>query len=88
MIRTQIQLTEEQSQTLKRLARKQQRSVAELIRQSVDLYLSTTGEVPIDQQYERALALAGKYGSGDVDLGRRHDAYLAEAYAMSGDTDQ
>lgn len=88
MIRTQIQLTEEQAQTLKRLARKQQRSVAELIRQSVDLYLSTTGELPIDQKYERALALAGKYASGDVDLGRRHDDYLVEAYAVSEGADR
>lgn len=87
MIRTQIQLTEGQAQSLKRLARQQQRSMAELIRQSVDLYLATAGELPLDQQYERAMALAGKYRSGDTDLGRKHDQYLAEAYAAPGSSD-
>lgn len=80
MIRTQIQLTEGQAKTLKRLARQQQRSVAELIRQSVDLYLTSRGELPLDQQYERTMAVVGKYRSGDDDLGRNHDQYLAEAY--------
>jgi hypothetical protein len=84
MIRTQIQLTEGQAKTLKRLAEQQRRSVAELIRQSVDLYLAVAGELPLDQRYERAMAVAGKYRSGDTDLGRNHDQYLAEAYATSG----
>ena len=83
MIRTQIQLTEGQSRTLKRLARQQQRSVAELIRQSVDLYLANRGELPLDQQYDRATAVVGKYRSGDADLVRKHDQYLAEAYATT-----
>lgn len=82
MIRTQIQLTEAQAADLKRLALKQRRSVADIIRQSVDLYLAASGELPLDQQYERALALAGKFHSGDMRLGRDHDRYLAEAYAM------
>jgi 16S rRNA U516 pseudouridylate synthase RsuA-like enzyme len=80
MIRTQIQLTEGQARTLKRLAQQQQRSVAELIRRSVDLYLATTGELPLERQYERATAVVGKYRSGDADLGQNHDRYLAEAY--------
>ena len=84
MIRTQIQLTEGQARTLKRLARQQQCSVAELIRQSVDLYLANRGELPLDQQYERAMAVVGKYRSGDADLGRNHDQYLADAYATMG----
>jgi 16S rRNA U516 pseudouridylate synthase RsuA-like enzyme len=84
MIRTQIQLTEGQARTLKRLARQQQLSVAELIRQSVDLYLANRGELPLDQQYERAMAVVGKYRSGDADLGRNHDRYLAEAYDTIG----
>ena len=80
MIRTQIQLTEGQARTLKRLAREQQVSVAELIWQSLDLYLANRGELPLDQQYERAMALVGKYRSGDADLGRNHDKYLADVY--------
>ncbi len=84
MVRTQIQLTEGQAKTLRRLAKHQQRSVAELIRRSVDLYLATEGQQPLDRQYERALALAGKYRSVETDLGRQHDAYLADAYATTG----
>lgn len=84
MIRTQIQLTEGQAKTLKRLAKEQQRSMAEIIRRSIDLYLASTGELPIDQQYERALAIAGKYSGGVTDLARNHDQYLAEAYAKIG----
>lgn len=81
MIRTQIQLTERQAKTLKRLAKQKDRSVAELIRQSIDQYLATVGELSLEQQYERATAIVGKYRSGDADLGRNHDRYLAEAYA-------
>lgn len=84
MVRTQIQLTEGQAKTLKRLAKQQQRSVADLIRQSIDLYLAQRGELPLDERYERALAMAGKYRSGDADLGRNHDRYLAEAYDTKG----
>lgn len=85
MIRTQIRLTEGQARTLKQLARQHQCSVAELIRRSVDLYLATSGELPLDQRYERAMAVVGKYRSGDADLGRNHDRYLAEAYAKKGE---
>lgn len=81
MVRTQIQLTEGQAKTLKRLAKEQRRSVAELIRQSIDLYLAQRGELPLDQMYDRALALSGKYRTGDTDLGRGHDTYLADAFS-------
>jgi hypothetical protein len=63
------------------LAREQPRSVADLIRQSVDLYLAAMGEMPPGRQYERAMAVVGKYLTGDADLGHDHDHYLAGAYA-------
>ena len=81
MVRTQIQLTEGQSKSLKQLAREQERSVAELIRKSIDLYLASSGELGLEQKYERAMAVVGKYRAEDVDLGRSHDHYLATAYA-------
>lgn len=83
MVRTQIQLTEGQAQTLKRIAQSQRISMAELIRRTIDAYLATTGELPRDRQFERALAVAGKYSSIESDVGRRHDHYLAEAYSAS-----
>ncbi len=59
MIRTQIQVTEAQAQTLKALASARQSSVAELIRQSVDhLFVDTSALFAVldadDQNYERA----------------------------------
>ena len=39
MIRTQIQLTEEQMEALRRLAALKKKSMADLVRQSVELYL-------------------------------------------------
>jgi hypothetical protein len=78
MIRTQVQLSESQSKQLKRLAEIQGKSVAELIRISVDTMLATTPVVDREQMKERALALAGRF-SGPVDLAENHDAYLVEA---------
>ena len=45
MVRTQIQLTEEQVNSLKRLANKLHVSLAELVREGVDTILRTSGEV-------------------------------------------
>ena len=43
MVRTQIQLTKQQSATLRKLAASRGVSAAELIRQGVDLYLRQSG---------------------------------------------
>lgn len=80
MVRTQIQLTEAQSEKLKRLAAQQNTSVADLIRQSVDLYLSSTTHIDREEQKRKALEIVGKFNSGVSDLGINHDKYLAEAY--------
>lgn len=85
MVRTQIQLTEMQTIILKQLAQQQQVSMAELIRRSIDLYIASVDERPLDEKYAQALTLAGKYRSGDTDLGRRHDKYLADAFAVLGE---
>ena len=80
MVRTQIQLTEEQARTLRLLANKQGRSVAELIRESVDALIRSTVSVDLAERRRRAIAAAGRYRSGVSDLGTDHDRYLAEAY--------
>jgi Ribbon-helix-helix protein, copG family len=81
MIRTQIQLTEEQSVRLRQVARRSGVSTAEVIRRSVDRYL--------DQQEAMApggatrlamLEVVGKWNSGLSDVSARHDDYLDEAY--------
>jgi hypothetical protein len=80
MIRTQIQLTEEQARLLKALASERRTSVAALIRQSVDRFMLSSG-ASIEARRQRAIAAAGSFRSGRSDLSTEHDQYLAEAYA-------
>ena len=80
MVRTQIQLTDEQSAVLKRVAREEGVSMAELIRRGVDLYLDATAGAGEDERRRRALEAAGRFRSGAGDLSSRHDQHLAEAY--------
>jgi len=80
MVRTQIQLTEEQIEALKRLASKKHVSIAELIRQGVDTLIRSTGTVSPEERRKRAIAVAGRFRSGLKDLSAKHDDYLKEAY--------
>ena len=80
MIRTQIQLTQEQSRALKRLATQQGKSVSELVRHSVDQLIKSSGGIDIEERHRRAIAAAGKFHSGLNDLSTDHDRYLAEDY--------
>ncbi|MEE9167002.1 MAG: ribbon-helix-helix protein, CopG family [Candidatus Neomarinimicrobiota bacterium] len=80
MIRTQIQLTDEQATTLKRLAAERHESVAELIRRGVEILLRSISSVGPDERRRRAIAVAGRFRSGRTDLSTQHDRHLAEAY--------
>lgn len=80
MIRTQVQFTEQQFSLLKRLAAARGVSVAELVRNGVDLLLDAAQHAPQTDRARRALAVAGRFRSGRHDVARRHDRYLAEAY--------
>ncbi|MGD0884780.1 MAG: ribbon-helix-helix protein, CopG family [Thermodesulfovibrionales bacterium] len=78
MVRTQIQLTEGQVKTLKRLAHSRHLSVAELIRQAVESLIRSNSIADIDERRRRALSIVGKFRSGKRDISREHDKYLAE----------
>jgi hypothetical protein len=78
MIRTQIQITSEQARALKRLAAKEGKSVAELIRISLDDMLRAGGIKDQEGMRRKASAAAGKL-SGLKNLAEKHDDYLAEA---------
>lgn len=80
MVRTQIQLTEAQAQALRLQARLQQRSMADLVRESVSEYLRRRRAVDRDETARRALALAGGFRSGCRDLAADHDQFLDEAF--------
>ena len=83
VIRTQIQLTEEQSEMLKAISQKKGVSMAELIRQSIDSFIRASGELSLDKKRQRALAVVGQFRADITDLSTDHDHYLAEAYGGS-----
>ena len=75
MVRTQIQLDEEQHRALKEAAAARGVSVAALVRQGIELVL---GEDERKARIRRAMAIAGKGHSGLSDVAQEHDKYLAE----------
>lgn len=79
MVRTQIQLTEEQSRALKRMASAWGVSVAQLIRDSVNALIRSSPTIDTEERRRRALAAAGRFHSGKADLSTHHDQYLKEA---------
>jgi hypothetical protein len=81
VIRTQIQLTEEQSARLRQVARRSGVSTAEVIRRSVDRYLEQDAAAPPGGATRLAmLEVVGRWRSGLSDISERHDDYLDEAY--------
>jgi hypothetical protein len=74
MIKTQIQLQAAQHRRLQALARRRGVSMAQAIRQSVDLTLARGDH---DAMWDRARAIVGRYGSRRRDGSARHDAHLA-----------
>lgn len=79
MIRTQIQITEEQAAVLRAMSAERQRSVAELIRMSIDSFLQREAGIGSDRKRERAKSAAGRFSSSISDISSEHDKYLAKA---------
>ncbi len=80
MVRTQIQLTEEQAKAIKKIATAQGVSVAELIRRAVDNMVKSSTIADTEERKRRALEIVGRFRSGKRDVSKEHDAYLVEAY--------
>ena len=80
MIRRQMQLSEEQLEALKRLAAKQNLSVAMLVRNAIASLLKSERIDSAEDRRRRAMEAAGRFASGRKDVSRKHDAYLTEAY--------
>lgn len=89
MIRTMIQLTEEQLKALKELAKARKTSVASLVRESVAQYVAATTEADSrEEKRQRALAFI-KYIEehpdefrdieGKTDVSANHDEYFVRA---------
>jgi len=80
MVRTQVQLREEQMDTLRQWAAERRVSIAELIRQGVDMLIQSSVTVDDAERRRRAIAAAGQFRSGLTDVSTNHDRYLVEAY--------
>jgi hypothetical protein len=85
MIRSQVQLTNDQMRALKELAHHENAPVAELIRRAVDYWLRSASPISPDERRKRAIAAAQGFHSGIADISERHDDYLAEIYAETGE---
>ncbi len=89
MIRTMVQLTEEQLKALKELARARKTSVASLVRESVAQYVAVADRrLKREQARQRALAFLDYIDShpdefqdieGKTDVSVNHDEYFVQA---------
>ena len=90
MIRTMVQLTEEQLKALKELAKARKTSVAKLVRESVAQYVVVAAkESDREEKRRRALEFLEYIKNhpeefrdieGKTDVSINHDKYLAEIY--------
>jgi hypothetical protein len=78
VIRTQVQLSDQQSRALKATAAARGVSIAEVIRQALDQHL---GAQVGESRRQRAIRAIGGYRSGRHDVSVRHDDHLADAFA-------
>jgi hypothetical protein len=80
MVRTQIQLTEQQAKAVKAMARAHGISAAEVIRRAINVLLESTIMIDEGEKRAKALRVVGRFRSGRHDISQKHDAYLEEAY--------
>ncbi|MFC1705830.1 ribbon-helix-helix protein, CopG family [Planctomycetota bacterium] len=81
MVRTQIQLTEEQAREVRAAARREGISMAEMIRRCIDQALLARPNSR-EALYARAAELGGSFVDPGqaTDLSSNHDRYLDEAF--------
>jgi hypothetical protein len=78
MVRTQIQLSEEQVERVKRVAARRGVSMATVIRDLIEHKLDDIDDYA--RREARALAAIGAFTGVPGNAGRDHDEWLAEAY--------
>jgi hypothetical protein len=77
MIRTHVQLPDDQAQALKALSVRTGLSIAELVRRGL-VPLLHSGIGGDEERLRRAAAVVGRFRSGRSDISGEHDRYLAE----------
>jgi Arc/MetJ-type ribon-helix-helix transcriptional regulator len=85
MERTQISLTSEQAERLRRVARKRGTSMAALIREAVDRVVPDEDTPTHDERWDRAMRVVGAFHSGGGNVAKDHDRYLDEIYGEKVD---
>ncbi len=80
MVRTQIQLEEDQMQWLKQKALEKGVSISQLIREGLAVYRASEDRLPEDRK-KRALTAVGRFESTISDISEKHDTYLGEVFA-------
>jgi len=80
VVRIQVQFEESQLWSLRQLSSETGRTISDLIREGIGLFLSARKSVSKEEQIQRALRAAGKFSSGAHDASAGHDRYLAKAF--------
>ncbi|MEA3359153.1 MAG: ribbon-helix-helix protein, CopG family [Thermodesulfobacteriota bacterium] len=80
MIRTQIQIKDDQIEWLRIKARERGVSVSQLIREGITLFRADQERFP-ENKKKKALAAIGRFSSNISDISERHDDYLVEAFS-------
>ena len=80
MVRTQIQLTEQQAKAVKTMSNVHGISTAEVIRRAINLLLESSYIAEEGETRARALKIVGRFCSGRQNISKNHDTYLAEGY--------
>ena len=81
MVRTQLQLTEVLAAKLRRMAKRDKVSMAEIMRRVLETAPEAEPLPDMEELKRRALSAAGCADFGAPDIARRHDAYWAEDLA-------
>jgi hypothetical protein len=79
MLRTQVQIEEDQMEWLRAKARGRGISVSQLIREGIKFYRTHEEQLPKNRK-RKALEAVGRFSSGTSDVSVHHDDYLAETY--------
>jgi hypothetical protein len=80
MKRTQVQLTEKQYGLIKEISLKKNISMAEIVREAISVYFSSSAIITRDTLIKDASSIIGKYNSGKKDISLKHDDYLRKAF--------
>jgi hypothetical protein len=82
MVTRQVELTEEQNETLETIAETRGKSVSELLRAGADeiIRILRLDDQEGQEPRQRAIQISGRFKSGLKDLSIEHDRYLDEAF--------